>query len=206
MKRTIPLSLFLLGCLILFTTGCPEDLRIGPATLERAWGYYEEAFQSSNPDSMIRLAKLEFEDVIAEEPSNAEAYNGLGWCYGLQCSLSTAISHFNTSIQYDNSLDDPHAGLALAYSDLPNHQNAVDEATTLIQMDPLYQFAHISSPDDITVDDIRLVKAKSLCCLGNFTSALAEVQILNSSFNCDVSTPEGREALLVEIERLRGTV
>jgi tetratricopeptide (TPR) repeat protein len=192
MKRIIP---FIVLSLLVMVVGCPDFPRLGPATVERAWGYYE--------DGEYDKAILEFEDVIDAEPDNAEAYNGLGWCYGIIGSLSTSIAYFDTALQVQSSLVDPYAGLTFSYSDIPDDANAIISATTLIQRDSLYFFGH---DNDITWHDVRLVRAKSSCNLGDFASALADVRVLNSSFNCDVSTPEGRRALLQEIERLRGIV
>ncbi|TES93190.1 MAG: tetratricopeptide repeat protein [Candidatus Cloacimonadota bacterium] len=189
----VKLTLIVFICLIL--AGCPDFPRIGPASVERAWTYYDEG----EYDKAIK----EFDDVIEDEPDNGEAYNGLGWCYGKLGELTSAVDDFNIALEKADTLIDPYAGLTFVYSDIPQDQDCVDAATTLIQRDPLYFFGH---DNDIDVDDVRLVKAKSLCNLGNFTSALVEVKILNPSFNCDVSTPEGREALLAEIERLRGIV
>lgn len=183
-----------MGALILMV-GCPDFPRLGPATVERAWTYYE--------DGEYDKAILEFEDVIDAEPDNAEAYNGLGWTYGIICSLSLSVAYFDTALQLQSSLVDPYAGLAFSYADLPDDANAVISATTLIQRDSLYFFGH---DNDITWHDVRLVKAQCLCNLGDFASALTEVQALNSSFTCDVLTPQGRRALLQEIERLRGIV
>ncbi len=190
MKKSFVLVILLL-CII--WTGCPDFPRIGPASVERAWTYYE--------DGEYDKAILEFEDVIEDEPDNAEAYNGLGWCHGKICSLSTAVTNYNEALNKQSSLIDPYAGLAFAYSDLPDDAYAIISATTLIQKDSLYFFGH---DHDITWHDVRIIKAKSLCNLGDFASALSEVIVLNPSFSCNVTTPEGREALLNEIERLRG--
>ncbi len=192
MKRIVP---FIILSLFIMVVGCPDFPRLGPASVERAWTYYE--------DGEYDKAILEFEDVIDAEPDNAEAYNGLGWCYGIICSLSVSVAYFDTALQLQSTLVDPHAGLTFSYSDIPDDANAIISATTLIQNDSLYFFGH---DNDITWHDVRLVKAKSLCNLGDFSSALTEVQVLNSSFTCDVSTPQGRRALLQEIERLRGIV
>jgi len=179
----------------IFVSGCPDFPRIGPASVETAWNYYEEG--------LFDKAIKEFEDVIKSEPENGEAFNGLGWCYSKITLLITSVDDFNLSIQKDSSLVDPYAGLTFSYSDLGEDQNAVHSADSLIEKDSQYFFGH---DKDISWQDIVLVKAKSLCNLGDFASALTEVQKLNPSFNCNISTPEGREALLTEIERLRGIV
>lgn len=192
MKKIVPLITAI--CLIMLV-GCPDFPRLGPATVERAWNYYEDAEYDK--------AIIEFEDVIDAEPDNAEAYNGLGWCYAILCSLNTSIANFDTALQKQSSLVDPYAGLAFAYADIPDDQSAVNAASELMQRDSLYFFGH---DNDITWKDVILIKARALCNLGNFSDALLEVQVLNSSFTCNVSSPEGRRALLKEIERLRGIV
>jgi tetratricopeptide (TPR) repeat protein len=184
MKRIVA---FIIVSLLIIVLGCPDFPRLGPATVERAWTYYE--------DGEYDKAILEFEDVIDAEPDNAEVYNGLGWRYGIICSLSLSVAYFDPALQLQSTL--------ISYADIPDDQNSVLSATELIQRDSLYFFGH---DNDITWHDVRLVKAKSLCNLGDFSGALTEVQALNSSFTCDVSTAAGRRALLQEIERLRGIV
>jgi tetratricopeptide (TPR) repeat protein len=196
------LTVFLLLFII---SGCSEFPKLGPSSVERAWTYYEEYYDSGNYNK-IKEAMNEFRDVIEDEPDNAEAFNGMGWCYGIKENLSSSIDDFDIALQKESTLIDPYAGLAFVYSDNGQDTEAVDAAASLIQKDSLYQFGHIPSPYKITVDDVRLVKAKSLCNLGDFISALTEVKLLNPGFNCNVNTAEGREKLLKEIERLRGII
>jgi len=179
---------------LLFITfgGCSNFPRINPASVEKAWTYYE--------NGEYERARREFNDVIASEPMNAEAYNGLGWCYGIMGELTIAIDDFNIAIEDDSSLVDPYAGLAFCYSDVPLDSEAINAASILAVKDSLYQFGHNS---DITISDIRFIKAKSLCNIGDFASALLEVKKLDPSFDCDVTTPSGREELLNELEKLR---
>jgi tetratricopeptide (TPR) repeat protein len=184
---------FIIALLLIMILGCPDFPRLGPASVERAWNYYE--------DGEYDEAIVEFDDVIDAEPDNAEAYNGLGWCYAIKSELSTSVAYFDTALQKQSSLVDPYAGLAFAYADIPDDQSAVDAAGELMQRDSLYFFGH---DNDITWHDVVLIKARALCNLGNFSAALTEVQVLNGNFTCNVTTPDGRKALLQEIERLRG--
>lgn len=193
------LAAFLLLSII---TGCPEFPKIGPSSVERGWTYYEEYYNSGDYQK-IKEAMNEFRDVIEDEPDNAEAFNGMGWCYGIKENLASSIDDFDIAMEKESTMIDPYAGLAFVYSDNGQDTEAVDAASNLIQKDSLYQFGHIPSPYKITVDDVRLVKAKSHCNLGDFISALTEVKLINPAFNCNVNTPEGREELLKEIERLR---
>ncbi len=187
--------LFFAVFIFAFIAGCPEFPKIGPASVETGWNYYEEG--------LLDKAINEFQDVIKTEPENAEAFNGLGWCYAKTNVLATSIDDFNLCIEKDALLVDPYAGLAFAYSDLGDDQNAVYAADSLMTKDSQYFFGH---DNDISWQDVVLIKAKSLCSLGDFASALTEVRILNPDFTCNVSTPDGREALLIEIERLRSIV
>ncbi len=188
-----------IGILILIIlVGCPNFSRLGMSQIERGWSYYEDGEYDEAIDEFSSAIESDLDSL-----DHAEAFNGLGWCYGKIQELSTAVDDFSIAIEKDISIIDPYAGLTFVYSDIPQDQNAVDAATTLIQKDEFYFFGH---DKDITVGDVRLVKAKSLCNLGNFVSALIEVRQLNPSFNCNVSTPDGREALLLEIERLRSII
>ena len=188
-------NITVLFLLITIFGGCPNFPRISPASVEKAWTYYE--------NSEYERARREFSDVVASEPMNAEAYNGLGWCYGIMGELTIAIDDFDIAIEGDSLLVDPYAGLAFCYSDVPLDSEAINAASILVAKDSLYQFGHNS---DITVSDVRFIKAKSLCNIGDFAGALSEVKKLDPSFDCDITTPSGRKELLNELEKLRGIV
>jgi Flp pilus assembly protein TadD len=144
-------------------------------------------------------ARTNFEDALTWDITYADAYNGLGWCDLLEDKLSDASTNFSSATSYDAFLTDASAGGSLAATELGNHQNAVDYANDVINSNASYQFSHYSS---VTIEDIRLAKAKSAAALGDFDTALAEVQAIESGFSADPSTAEGQAAILARIEEL----
>jgi tetratricopeptide (TPR) repeat protein len=132
----------------------------------------------------------------------ADAYNGLGWCYLLNDDLATSLSNFESALSYDYSLTDASAGATLAATDLGSNSDAVDYANRVIDENSTYVFSHLSR---VSIEDIRLAKAKSAAALGDFEEALSEVQEIESSFSADPLTSEGQAAILAKIEELIAT-
>ena len=54
--------------------------------------------------------------------------------------------------------------------------------------------------------DVHLLVAACYFANGEYSQSLAEVKMLNSSFDADTGTIEGKAALAEEIERLRSAV
>jgi len=157
----------------------------------QGWEYFESGDISS--------ARTSFEDATSWDPSYADAYNGLGWCDLLEDYLSSAIGNFKSALSYTTSLVDASAGAAIAATDLGQHSDAVSYADAVINSDPSYLFLHYSKVD---IKVIRLVKAKSAAADGDFSTALAEIQVIEPSFSADASTPQGQSDILEKIEDL----
>jgi hypothetical protein len=113
--------------------------------------------------------------------------------------LDEALVSFSTALSENTSLLDPLAGEAIVRSDSEENAGAVDAAGRLLSADDQYVFSHDPT---VSAADIRMIKAKSHCALGEFASALQEVQMIDPTFYVDVSTTEGRRALLEKIEEL----
>jgi tetratricopeptide (TPR) repeat protein len=158
----------------------------------QAWTH----FDSGDVDS----ARYYFNDAVLWDATYAEAYNGLGWCDLLTDNLSGALGNFDEALTNDASLVDADAGAALAATETGyNDQDAIDYANKVISGNSSYVFSHLSS---VTIEDIRLAKAKSAATLGKFQTALDEVKVLDSSFDADTSTSSGQAAILAKIESL----
>lgn len=182
--------LIIISCLfsLLFVVGC------GPTAEEitnDAWQLYEQSQYSE------ALAK--FNEAISTDDTYADAHNGQGWSYAELDSLSKSVSGFENCTSLDNNLSDAHAGLALVYADLPDDSACINSANTLIQQEPSYEFSHKTS---VTIEDIRIVKAKSCCNIGDFATALSEIQIIDPSFDADPESPAGQQAILNKLEDL----
>jgi hypothetical protein len=52
--------------------------------------------------------------------------------------------------------------------------------------------------------DLYLVQAENFFVLGEFSSSLVAVKMINAAFNADITNATGRSQLAAEIERLRG--
>ena len=187
MKRT---KLILTLSLIILGTAC-TDLAVD--STNQGWTHFE----TGDLDS----ARYYFEDAILWDDTYADAYNGLGWCDLFADELTSSLGNFKDALSYEKSLTDASAGASLAATEEGTHQDAVDYADDVISSDDSYVFSHYTS---VTIEDIRLAKAKSAAALGDFVTALAEVQVLEPSFSADPSTPQGQAAILAKIEELIG--
>jgi tetratricopeptide (TPR) repeat protein len=161
---------------------------------EEGWDAFE--------DGDLDQARENFEDAISWAPSYADAYNGLGWCDLLEDELPDALEEFRQALENEPDLIDASAGATLAATEENKHEDAVDYADDVISANDSYVFSHYTS---VTIEDIRLAKAKSAAALGDFVTALAEVQVLEPSFSADPSTPQGQAAILAKIEELIST-
>lgn len=158
-----------------------------------------EQFESSN----YQLALEKFEEAITLDNSYAEAYNGAGWTSARLTNLSDAVAYFNQGIAKNSSFVDAHAGLAFVYNAQKEYQSAIASANKAISLSSNWLFSH---DETISYKDLYLILAASYFALGDFSQSLAYVKKLNTSFNADITTYEGKSALAEEIERLRGIV
>jgi tetratricopeptide (TPR) repeat protein len=193
MKKIRLLRLLLLFALII-AGGCT-----GWAVDSTGQGW--DAFE----DGDIGEARENFEDAISWAPSYADAYNGLGWCDLLEDELPDALDNFDKALENDRDLIDASAGASLAATEENKHEDAVDYADDVIDEDEDYSFPHNGSVIEVTIEDIRLAKAKSAAALGEFDTALAEIQAIDTEFSADPATAQGQAAILAKIEALIST-
>ena len=205
-NKEVALSLALL---ILLLGGCSKEGNHGGTSgdaqqlIEKGWTNFEVQYYDS--------AYIYFLNATDIDPNNAEAWLGLGWASLKLYDLSLAHQSFTNALSIQDNLTDAKSGLAIGDSDpIPDesiYQSPMDTllsysihyANQVIQEDPNYVFAH-----DHVVDAylLTLVKARAMCSLGWFSEALSTVQEIEPDFQADVSTPEGRSALISEIEYL----
>lgn len=142
------------------------------------------------------LSRSIFLDAIDAYGKNAKGYSGLGWSYMKLDSIYESISSFDRAISLDTELMEAYAGISLIDMD---YNNVIDKATVLIDSRPDYVFSHDSS---VTIEDIYLSRAHAYICRGNFSLALYDVQSVDPDFNADISTQQGRLALVQKLEEL----
>jgi len=178
----------------LFSFGCTS--KNGPendaeSLTNEGWRLYEQGQYSE--------ALQKFNEAISADANYADAYNGQGWSNAELDNLSGSVTSFGDCISNDASIADAYAGLALVNGDLADFAESIYNADELISREPNYAFSHKTS---ITIEDIRLVKAKSCCSIGDFSTALSEIQGIEASFYADPYTTEGQQAILEKIEEL----
>lgn len=188
MKKNKFTVLFSVTLFALLLFGCSEW---AVDSTNQGWTHFE----AGDLDS----AEYYFNDATLWDMTYADAYNGLGWCYLLNDDLATSLSNFESALAYDFSLTDASAGATLAATELGSHNDAISYADRVIDENSAYVFSHLSS---VSIEDIRLAKAKSAAALGDFEEALSEVQEIEPSFSADPLTSEGQAAILAKIEEL----
>ncbi|MBN1155689.1 hypothetical protein JXB12_12295 [candidate division KSB1 bacterium] len=148
-------------------------------------------------------ALSKFEEAITKDDTYAEAYCGAGWAAARIPDLPLATDYFTQCIALDADYADAYAGLAFVYNASKLYQNSITSAQTVLTINDTWSFTH-----DITLDykDICLILAENYFALGDLSSSLAQVKILNPAFNANISSFEGKQALADEIERLRAII
>jgi tetratricopeptide (TPR) repeat protein len=196
LRCILPLMLL---CAIAVLVGCSlggsEDGETPGSLAGQGWSAFEAGYYAR--------ARDRFEDALDLDAHWADAYNGLGWSLAKLDDLDGAVENFDAALDEDESLRDPLAGKAIVCVDSDQSEEAVSAAVALLAADAGYVFSHDPS---VSAADIRMVKAKAHCNLGQFAEALHEVQEIEPSFYVNVSTADGRRVLLEKIEELINTV
>jgi tetratricopeptide (TPR) repeat protein len=188
---------FVLGLALLAAAlGCSEteESPTDPilSSLEQAWS----AFESGD----FAEAESKFNDALAENATDTDAHNGLGWAHSNLGQLGAALSDFDAAISGGHTGAAPHVGRAIVLRDLEpvDYDAAITSAEAALSIDAAFQFSH-----DASVDwrDLRLVIAQSHFALGNYAGANEQVGLLGG-VQPDPSSGTFVEDLLAEIERL----
>lgn len=173
------------------TTGPPE--KSAAEFIAEGWGHYGDASYEDGDGS--------FSELLQKEPENRSAMLGRGWCRAKLGDLTGAAADLNGASADAALRDDAEAGLAFVHLAAGAYQSALQSAASVLARDPAWTFDHAAHPD---ARSLHLLTAQAHFALGDFPEALAAVtDHLNLSFHVDVSTPEGRAELAVEMERLR---
>ena len=195
------LSVIALG-IVLITIGC--DKKEGPSEAKVT---ADDLVQQGwiNFEYLDYIASLkDFEDAINLDDRHSDAYNGAGWSAAkIPRKMNEAGDYFATSLSLDTTRYDALGGwvfVVYQQGDSAGWEAAIRKGDSLLYHRQVWQFHHEKSID---FNDIRLVMANSYLNLGEFEQSLEIVQLLNSSFEADVTTPIGRRELREEIERLR---
>ncbi len=192
-------------CLVLVVMGCGKDDGVtGPemTTMDlvyEGWDLFEDAEYAAAIEYFERALQATAD---LTDDQRMYAYSGAGWtCGKLPGRLEDARDYFERSVIDSMILYDALAGWLFVDYQLGDWNMALLKAEVLMEDIPTWRFYHEETLD---YNDIRLLMAASHFNLGNFSESLqVVVEHLNSWFEADVSTQQGRRELSEEIERLR---
>ncbi|MCB0280221.1 MAG: hypothetical protein KDD94_11985 [Calditrichaeota bacterium] len=159
--------------------------------LDQAWQQFELRHYSAAIDL--------FKQVITES-KNLEASVGLGYSYMfLSDYFNSTLILTQAYSDYGNKAD-LLAALVLVLNaegqDLTTSNLFADE---LLIVDPQWKFGHQLN---LTVNDIYLVQAQNYYLLGDFVKSIEMIQLLDSTFNADISTEAGKLELGEQIDNM----
>ena len=197
LKQT-PLQILLVMLLLVFLAACRD--KIEPEVddfVEYGWTLYE--------DRDYVGAYEQFEDGLSMDSVYVDGHNGKGWCHIKLLEPDLAVAAFLNGLDYDP--DDSSqvrfeimAGLSFSYHALGDYERAINRATDLYDLDPIFEFTH---DHRIDYQDIIILLAASHMAEGEFSDALTWVRRLDNSFSVDVNTNTGRAELAEKIEELQ---
>jgi tetratricopeptide (TPR) repeat protein len=191
--------LILLSLFALIIAACSDDSSSSGLSDEEilalAWDNFGNGDYQDALDGFLEL--------IEAEVFVAEAYSGLGWSYSRLGQLLNSIACFNNgiwSVPDEDVTDDIQAGLSFVHEALSEYVEALASSA---EVGSNWQFDH---DNELSFNDIVLIRAICYYALADFANSLIEVQILVPDFDCDIETEEGRAALAAKIEELREEV
>jgi tetratricopeptide (TPR) repeat protein len=161
------------------------------ANINLGWRYFA--------DDKYDSAVAKFTEVLDHVTDSAEALRGRGWGYAFQGQLVSAVTDLNLSLDFSDNKD-AHMGLAAVYRDIPNLNEAISNATDVLDADSLYVFPKRTSID---YKDARLIKAQCYYRLGStyFEQSRTEVNYLCSKLSV-TPLPEIGSVSAAEFEML----
>ncbi|MCB2198796.1 tetratricopeptide repeat protein [bacterium] len=191
----VALALALLMCV--GCSGCEDDPTSpddGPDAVELTrdgWNAFEALDWTGALDN--------FERAINRGAESTEAYSGAGWANFRLGNQADARVRWNEGLQEIGGVHDINFGLASLDMLEDDFDSAIDHFLAVLETHPNYTFIHASG---INNDDIRLGLAQCYFFNEEYQNSLAQVQVLNSRFEADLTTVEGLTELSQEIDRL----
>jgi len=184
------------------------------------WLLYEQAVGKADYEKSNEW----FHSSIHEDTTYMDAYNGLGWTYGILTYLDSSIIFFNKGLKFQESIYDTTdirqqvwAGLCFAYNAFGNDELSIQFGDSLIEnlsgglSTKPWAFTHknINSKNIIDHLDIRVTLAASNFAVSQFNNSVLHIQEIldglssSSTFEPDVNTIQGRAELAVWIDSLQ---
>ena len=195
MKR---INLFLLLASLIWMVSCGGDEAADTTYqefIDQGWSFF---FQAEYDSAFSKFTSARDYNI---QP--AEAYTGRGWCYMKLDNLTSAAGEFTIASNALDPTPDLYAGWAFTLNAQKQYLQSNAQASEALLQSPDWVFPHGLNLND---DHLHLLKAENFFALGDYTNSLAEVKVLEPSFNADVSTSDGQAALADEIETLKASL
>jgi tetratricopeptide (TPR) repeat protein len=196
MNKRYFLLIAVLCSLLLLAYGCgDDDGGNGPNAaqlIEQGWVKFAAGDNAG--------ASGDFNAALGLDPEAYEAYFGLGWAELRLSHAGIAEDAFVTYLAEKAGSNDAKAGLALAYHAQDKFDDVIDAAEEVLAADPTWSF---STAPEIDYKDVALVLAHSYYETADFSGSLQTIKTyLDSTFDVDPSTPEGRKQLADKLKDL----
>jgi tetratricopeptide (TPR) repeat protein len=182
-------------CAMLLSCSTSPSDKSASQLVQEGW----QAYAAKN----FPAALSNFDEAIAKDGNLTDAYNGAGWTNAKLGNLSTSVSRFTTGLQKDAGSLEIKAGLSFVFNAIGDYVQSLTMAQAVITANANWSF---SRDGTVSVADLRLVMAAGYFAQGEYSLSLQQVQLLNASFQADITTIPGQAALAQEIERLRSIV
>jgi tetratricopeptide (TPR) repeat protein len=141
-----------------------------------------------------------FNETKLKNPDAPEPYAGAGWAYMHLDQLGKAFDEFNAGSAKQDSIPDLFAGWGFVLNAQKDYAGSNAQLTTALALDPNWSFPYSLG---LSASDLHVTKAENYFLLGQFSSSLSEVKILDPGFDADIFTNAGQAALAKEIEILK---
>jgi hypothetical protein len=199
MKTQLSFISIIIGCTVLFCSCSSGGGGGGPESASQLTSDGWNAYAGRD----YATASSKFSQAISVDGSFVDAYNGSGWSNAKLNNLASAVSVFMQGLAKDASNLEMDAGLAFVYNAQKDYVHSIESDSVVLQANPNWSFSHDAS---VNSSKLHLLLAADYYALANYSASYQQVQILDGSFNADVTTVAGQIALAQEIERLRSIV
>ncbi len=175
--------------------GCGDDETVDGSGASRLISEGWAEYTAGNYEDAI----AKHQDALAEDPSSAEAHNGIGWARARLGQTLDSIESFKQAVVKDPGNADAYAGMAGVYFIQGDYERAIAAAKSVLSRKPEY----VSHHDDVKVADIRVLLAECYYNTGDYAAAEAQIDILGGAGRTpDPSSPAYLADLLSLIEKL----
>lgn len=175
-----------------------DDEELSPVALTlQGWSLFE--------DLNYPAAQSSFQRAINKGSVSTESFSGAGWAYFMvEGHFADARDMWVEGLDgKTGGVNDIHFGLGSLDIIEEEFGSAIGHYETILSTTPNYTFLH---RDGLNYQDLYLGLAQCYYKLGEFQSSLDNVQVLNPTFQANLTTPEGLTELSQEIDRLNSII